>query len=143
MEAGEDSDARLADLLDTLDQATAPEAGTPVERFTVQGHDRLHVVDALDVLAAEVHDGITSLYVRGARDGKTQRHLVGYTLDALEGRLDPSRFMRVHRNAIVNLGSIREMVPWFSGRYKLVLEDGHEITASRARSRDLKDRLSL
>ncbi|MGB3543537.1 LytR/AlgR family response regulator transcription factor [Rubrivirga sp.] len=141
--AGEDTDDRLADLLDTLDQATNPETGTPVERFTVQGHDRLHVIDALDVLAVEVNDSITSLFVRSPRDSKTQRHLVGYTLDALEGRLDPARFMRVHRNAIVNLSAIREMVPWFSGRYKLVLEDGHEITASRARSRDLKDRLSL
>ena len=139
--AGADTDERLADLLDTLDQATKPEPGPPVERFTVQGHDRLHVIDALDVIAAEVHDSITSLYVRG--DSKTQRHLVSYTLDALEGRLDASQFMRVHRNAIVNLGAIREMVPWFSGRYKLVLEDGHEVTASRARSRDLKERLTL
>lgn len=141
--AGDDTDERIADLLDTLDQATSPETGPPVDRFTVQGHDRLYIVDALDVLAAEVQDSITSLFVRSGKTGKTQRHLVSYTLDALEGRLDPSRFMRVHRNAIVNLGAIREMVPWFSGRYKLVLEDGHEITASRARSRDLKERLSL
>jgi two-component system LytT family response regulator len=35
------------------------------------------------------------------------------------------------------------MVPWFSGRYKLILSGGHEVIASRARSRELRDRLSL
>ena len=72
-----------------------------------------------------------------------QRHIVGFTLDALEARLDPALFMRVHRGALVNLSTIREMIPWFSGRYKLVLTGGHEVIASRARSRDLRDRLSL
>ena len=140
---GADTDARLADLLDTLDEVVpSPTDGPPLERFTVQGKDKLIVVDAADVVAAEVQDGITSLYVEQG-DGTLQRHIVGFPLDTLEGRLDPDRFMRVHRNALVNLGSIREMIPWFSGRYKLALTGGHEVTASRARSRDLRGRLSL
>ena len=143
---GADTDGRLADLLDALDEpagAPAEESQEPVERFTVQGHDRLVVVEARDVVAAEVQDGITSLYVRVQGQPALQRHLVGFTLDALEARLDPGLFMRVHRNALVNLSAIREMVSWFSGRYKLTLAGGHEVTASRARSRDLRDRLSL
>ena len=144
---GADTDERLADLLDTLDEtarASAPSAShEPVERFTVQGHDRLVVVAARDVVAAEVQDGITSLYVQLPGQPALQRHLVGFTLDALEARLDPASFMRVHRNALVNLSAICEMVSWFSGRYKLRLVGGHEVTASRARSRELRDRLSL
>lgn len=144
----EGRDERIAALLDTLDEHTAPPApaGPPLERFTVQGHDRLVVVTATDVIAAEVADGITSLYVRQEpREGGAAvgRHIVGFTLDALESRLDPARFMRVHRSALVNLTYVREMVPWFSGRYKIVLTGGHEVTASRTRSRELRDRLSL
>ena len=142
-----DEQDRLADLLDSLDEtvatAAAAEPGDVVERFTVQGHDRLVVGEAATIVAAEVHDGITSLYVLTPGAAALQRHLVGFTLDALQARLDPSAFMRVHRNAIVRLSAIREMVPWFSGRYKLHLAGGHEVTASRARSRDLRDRLSL
>ena len=149
-------DERIAALLDTLDdQAAAPPSdGPPIERFTVQGPDRLVVIAAADVVAAEVSDGITSLYVRqDARDpddgrrspggAALSRHIVGFTLDALESRLDPGRFVRVHRSALVNLTFVREMVPWFSGRYKIVLDGGHEVTASRTRSRELRDRLSL
>ena len=141
---GADVDERLADLLDALDEPSQPPARqAAVERFTVQGHDRLVVVEAREVVAAEVQDGITSLYVQHPGQAALQRHLVGFTLDALEARLDPALFMRVHRNALVNLSAIREMVSWFSGRYKLRLAGGHEVTASRARSRDLRDRLSL
>ena len=52
-------------------------------------------------------------------------------LRALERRLDPSRFMRVHRAAIVNLERIREIRPWMGGDYIAVLDDGQEIRVSR------------
>ncbi len=134
---------RLADLLDRLDRLDAPaRTEAPLRQFTVQGADRLFVVDADDLVAAIVTDGITNLHVR-APGGTIQRHLVAFTLDALESRLDPARTMRVHRGALVRLGAVRELIPWFSGRYKLVLDGGLEVVASRARSRDLRERLTL
>jgi two-component system LytT family response regulator len=41
------------------------------------------------------------------------------------------------------LYAIKEMIPWFSGRYKLILTGDHEVIASRERSRTRKDRLML
>ncbi len=147
---GEDTDERLAALLDTLDEQAedgdaVAASGPVVDRFTVQGRDRLLVIEARDVLSAEVQDGIINLYVLPVGDphAAVQRHIVSFTLDALEGRLDPEVFMRVHRNALVNVSRVREMLSWFSGRYKIVLDGGHEVVASRARSRELRDRLSL
>ena len=138
---------RLAELLESLDNAVvapAPTSAEPLRQFTVQGRDRLLVVSVEDIIDAEVHDGITNLYV-GAKGGigKSARHIVSFTLDALEARLDPAEFMRVHRGALVRFSAIREMIPWFSGRYKLRLSDGRDVIASRARSRDLRERLSL
>ena len=140
----------LADLLERLDRehtAAPPQparepAPEPLRQFTVQGADRLFVVQADDLVAAVTQDGITNLYVQRA-DGPLARHIVSFTLDALEARLDPDLTMRVHRGALVRLGAVREMIPWFSGRYKLALVGGLEVVASRARSRDLRDRLSL
>ena len=137
---------RLADLLDQLDRHSAPApvpAGeAPLRQFSVQGVDRLFIVSADDLVAAVVADGITNLHVRSP-GGPLHRHIVSFTLDALEARLDPAQTMRVHRGALVRLGAVREMIPWFSGRYKLVLDGGLEVVASRTRSRDLRDRLSL
>ena len=141
------TERRLAALLDALDDASTdpPPNPRPVTQFTVQGHDRLVVVRTDEIVTAEVHDGITNLHVlsRESGDGKLSRHIVSFTLDTLAEHLDPEQFMRVHRGAIVAIGQIQSLVPWFSGRYKLVMTGGHEVTASRTRSRELRDRLSL
>ncbi len=162
--AGEE---RLAELLEYLDRQSigerpaAPAPGAPaspapayLEQLTVPGRDRLLVVPVADLLAAEVQDGITRLFTLAhpaanapaqpaSAPPSVQRHLVGYPLETLEARLDPAQFVRVHRAALVQVRHIREMIPWFSGRFKLVLAGGHEVIASRARSKELRDRLSL
>lgn len=140
---------RLAELLEYLDRpadaSAAEPAPEPLRQLTVQGRDRLIVLPVDDLLAAEVQDGITRLYALAEENGrpKVERHLVGYPLETLEQRLDPAAFVRVHRAALVQTRHIREMIPWFSGRFKLVLTGGHEVVASRTRSRELRDRLSL
>jgi two-component system LytT family response regulator len=141
---------RLADLLEYLDGSKSAPQAPPSEGYmrqlTVPARDRLLVLPVEDLLAAEIQEGITRLYTLARAEGgrpAVHRHLVGYPLETLEARLDPADFVRVHRSALVQVGHVREMVPWFSGRYKLVLTGGHEVIASRARSRELKDRLSL
>ena len=144
--AADDRIARLAALLDSLDAdalATLPRPkGDPLRQFSVPGRDRLHVISVDDIVSVEVHDSITNLYAL-APSGSVDRHIVSFTLDALETRLDDQIFMRVHRGAIANLSHIRELIPWFSGRYKLVFSGGHEVVASRSRGRDLRERLAL
>ncbi|MEM6336089.1 MAG: LytTR family DNA-binding domain-containing protein, partial [Bacteroidota bacterium] len=72
-----------------------------------------------------------------------KKYIVSYTLEQLEQSLDSDQFVRVHRSAIVNMKHVREMIPWFSGRYKLILRGRHEVVASRERSKKLRSRLSL
>ena len=53
-------------------------------------------------------------------------------MSSLELRLEPHRFIRVHRSAIVNRSRIREMQPWFQGEYVLILRDGTKVTTGRS-----------
>ena len=144
--SADDRIARLAALLDGLDADAMPPGlpiqGEPLRQFSVPGKDRLLVISVDDIVTVEVHDSITNLYAL-AKDGSVDRHIVSFTLDALETRLNQQIFMRVHRGAIANLTHIRELIPWFSGRYKLVFSGGHEVIASRSRGRDLRERLAL
>ena len=52
-------------------------------------------------------------------------------MSRLEDQLDPERFVRLNRSAIVNLDFIREMVPSLRGTYKTVLRDATELILSR------------
>lgn len=58
-------------------------------------------------------------------------HVARDTLAALEQRLDPERFVRVHRSAIVNLDHVRLIRPWFAGDQHLTLTSGRALTTGR------------
>ncbi|MFL5561001.1 MAG: LytR/AlgR family response regulator transcription factor [Gemmatimonadaceae bacterium] len=98
-----------------------------VERVLVRMHDRLKVipVTAIDWIAAEGN------YVRiiAGKDHPLHRS----TLAEFETRLDPARFVRVHRSAIVNVERVRELREVSRGEYAAVLTDGTKLKVSRAR----------
>jgi two-component system LytT family response regulator len=73
----------------------------------------------------EAADNYVSLHV-GA-----ETHLIRETMNALEQRLDPHRFLRIHRSTMVNADRIKELRPWFHGEYIVMLKDGTELTLSR------------
>ncbi len=53
------------------------------------------------------------------------------TIKHLEARLDPDRFVRIHRSTIVNVEHVREIRPWYTGEYIVVMAGGQELTLSR------------
>ncbi|HEY73455.1 MAG TPA: response regulator transcription factor [Thermoflexia bacterium] len=119
--------ARLAPLLENL---TAQDRY--LTRLAVRDRDRIRVLDAdeVDWIGVEneqvfVHAGDAARPVRRA-------------LAELETRLDPARFFRAHRSAIVNLDRVKEVVPWFKGSHKLRLTTGAEVDLSRAQARALR-----
>ena len=146
------SDERLGRLLDWLDvqaeqEAAARPAASFMRQISIPYRDRILIVPVARLVSAEIQEGITRLYVlpEETSGGKAalRQYAAAYTLDQLEATLDPEAFVRVHRSAIVQFEHIREMISWFSGRYKLVLTGGHEVIASRERSKTLKERLML
>lgn len=117
-----------------------------VRQLSVPYRDRILLISVDRVISAEINEGITRIFISDEENSARSRirqHVVSYTLDQLESNLPPDRFMRVHRSAIVQLDKIRELVPWFSGRYKLILVGDHEVIASRERSKHLKDSLMI
>ena len=69
-----------------------------------------------------------------------QRLLANMTMAELEARLDPASFFRTHRSFIVNLNHVVEIVPWFGGKYRIVVDDAarSELVLSRARAKALR-----
>jgi len=72
-------------------------------------------------------------------------HVVDMTISELEQKLDPARFIRIHRGAILNLDHLLELHGMFGGRMLARLKDGKktELPVSRDRVAALKGRLGL
>ena len=154
--AGASDDTRLNKLLDWLENQ--PDEDEPkkkakggrvryMQQISIPYRDRILVVPVERLVSAEINDGITRLCILTDQGDspkpRIRQHIVNYTLEQLEDHLDPKAFMRIHRSAIVKIDHIHEMIPWFSGRYKLVLSGNHEVIASRERSKLLKERLMV
>jgi two-component system LytT family response regulator len=72
-----------------------------------------------------------------------RNYSVDHSISELELRLDPRRFLRIHRSILLNLDWVREVDAWFSGRVLVRLKDDArtELTVARDRVRALKERL--
>ncbi|MDX2168202.1 MAG: LytTR family DNA-binding domain-containing protein [Deltaproteobacteria bacterium] len=73
----------------------------------------------------------------------SERFMTNFTLKDLEERLDPEVFFRAHKSRLVNLHHVKAIVPWFGGRFKLVMRNptGSEVELSRAQARVLRRRM--
>ncbi len=96
-----------------------------LERILVRVGDRQALVKVSQVQWVEAEDNYVRLHVEGGS------HLLRQTMNAMSGKLDPHQFRRIHRSAIVNLDFIKELQPWSSGDYLVVMRDGTRLTLSR------------
>ena len=58
-------------------------------------------------------------------------HLMRETMKRLEDKLDPGKFLRIHRSTIVNVDAVRELQPMFNGEYAVILKNGTQLSLSR------------
>jgi len=74
-----------------------------------------------------------------------KNYVVDFTIQELEQKLDPRKFVRIHRSTIVAIKFVHELYPWFAGRMKLRLKDDRqtELDVARDRAKILKERLGL
>ena len=117
----------LALRLESLLADLGPGAGdhSYAERLTVRDGERFRFVDLGQVDWLEACKNYVRLHVG------EESYLVRSSLKALLERLEPRRFARIHRSAIVNIERVREVQPWFGGDYLVILEDGQQLRLSR------------
>ena len=95
------------------------------DRISVKSSGRIIFVKVEDLDWVEGADNYVSLHVG------SETHLLRETMAAFEARLDPGKFTRISRSAIVNLERIKELQPLFHGEYVILLRDGTRLTLSR------------
>jgi len=104
-----------------------------LHRLVIREGERIRFLDVGSVDWFESADNYVKVRVGVAE------HLVRTTLQRLEQRLDPARFIRIHRRLIVNLDRVREGHLGVRGDYEVVLQDGKVLPVGRR----YRDRLLL
>ncbi len=124
--------ARLRELLDALGRS---EAAASRDRLVLRDAGRSIVV-RLDVVRWIESAGNHVVFHTAEGPIRARE-----TLTAIEARLDPARFVRIHRRYLVSLGALREVRPWSGGDQVLVVEGGAKLPVSRNHREVLERRL--
>ena len=96
-----------------------------LERIPVPVDEHLVFVEVRDIDWIEANRNLARLHIG------QQVHELRETMAALEARLNPRHFARVHRSAIVNVSRVAAIHPWFNGHHVLVLSTGQQLRMSR------------
>jgi two-component system LytT family response regulator len=113
-------DMRILALLEEL------RAGSKyIERLVIKAEGRVFFLDVDDIHYIEAEGN----YV-GVHNGQ-KSYLLRETISGLDSQLDPKKFIRIHRSAIVKIDKIKELQPWFHGEYRVILESGKQLMLSR------------
>lgn len=126
---------KLGALLAAVSHAAPAPRTHWAERFLVRVGDRTYPVAVQDIRWIQSDGNYVDLYTASGS------HTVREPLSSVEARLDPSRFIRVHRRVIVAIDQIKELQPWFAGDQVMILRDGTKVRVSRTRREALAARL--
>ena len=115
--------------------ADARPAGAHLRRILIRSGPRVDVVPVARIDYVRARDDYVGIVVQGRERLKQQ------TLADLEGRLDPGRFVRIHRSFILNLDRLARLVVETKHRHAAVLTDGTRLPVSRVGYARLHQRL--
>ena len=118
--ADADTTARILQALASLQQRDAY-----LERLPVREDERVVLVDVDDIVWIKASGNTVRLHLAD------RVHDLRETMSALAARLDPRRFARVHRSAIINVRRVKEIHPWFNGYHVVTMDTGQQLRMSR------------
>ena len=106
------------------------------KRFVIKVGEHLRSVEVSEILYFYSLEKTTF-----AQAADSRKHILDFTLDQLEGVLNPARFFRINRKYIVSVDSIRDMISHTNSRLKLLLKssDDDDIIVARERVQEFKD----
>lgn len=123
-----DDDERLQKLLGDVEKNTKY-----LDRVLIKTAGKIAILDPAEIIWLEAEGDYVTLYT------PEDEHLVTRTLSSFEAKLDPTRFVRIHRSAMINLDHVASIASLDDGRYEVHLLGDHRVKTSRSGAKQLRD----
>jgi two-component system LytT family response regulator/two-component system response regulator LytT len=104
-----------------------------VRKLSIRMEESHRIIDEADLIYAVVEKGVITAITKDSKGT-----LSCDSLDELQKMLPGELFLRVHRSYVVNIDMIEEVMPWFSGTYRLKLKNNSVIPLSRKHAKNLR-----
>lgn len=131
---------QIMDAAGSVNGERAADLATPSAKYanqmTIRIRRRMFSLEVSDISWIQGASQYSRVHAKGGE------YLLSRTLASLECELDPKRFFRIHRSAIVNAAHVREVRSSGDGRYNIYLHGGQALPMGRARREILEKLLS-
>lgn len=108
---------------------------TDLDRVVIKTRGKLQFIDYDEIYWIEAAANYSRIHTEAGS------YLVRATIGAIERRIEPRRFLRIHRSIIVNFRHVRELEPCNSNEYIVTLKNGKSLSLSRSHRSQLDQRL--
>jgi two-component system LytT family response regulator len=112
---------KISDLLDEI-QSRRPF----LNRLLLKENGKIFFVKTDDIQWIEAEEKYVNLHTSG------KSHLYRETMNNLEKKLDPEKFIRIHRSYIIHMDFMKELQPWSHGDYAILMKDGMKLNLGRS-----------
>ena len=136
-----DAGSRMEKLLEYVQETLRPSAepraaaspvAEPSDRVVLKTGSDLHFIRTADIIWVESQSDFVKVHTTGSAQ------LVRETLQSLEQRVDPAKFLRIHRSFLVNLDHVKKVTPALYGDYTVQMSDDTKLRLSRKNRAKLK-----
>ncbi len=108
-----------------------------LERVSVRKGHIYHVIPVAEVDYFKADGGLVFLHQAD------ERYVIDTSLAQLEAELDPAVFLRIHRNALVNIARINRILPWGQGQMAVAFSGDRKLLVSRSHIEQFRRRMGL
>lgn len=108
-----------------------------LERIVIKSSERIYFVQTSEIEWLEASGNYIKIFANGAS------HLTRDTMNSMEKKLNPQKFVRIHRSIIVNVDFIKEFKPWFNGEYEVYMKNKTKFTSGRTYKNNIDSILKI
>ena len=98
----------------------------PIDRVTIKSGGRIYFLKVEEIDWVEGAGDYLSIHAG------SQSHLIRESMGNFYAKLDPKKFLRIHRSAIVKIECIKDIRPLFKGEYDITLTNGKRLNSSKS-----------
>lgn len=137
----EDNNNKILEALNDLKERKVEEKEVSksdkyLEKIVIKTSDKIYFMKTSELEWLEASGNYIKLFANGAS------HLTRDTMNAMEKKLNPEKFVRIHRSVIINSDFIKELKPWFNGEYEVYMKNKTKFISGRTYKSNIEKLLS-
>lgn len=133
----EQNSSKILEALNQFKEKDESATGKYLEKIVIKSSDKIYFVQTSEIEWLEASGNYIKIFANDAS------HITRDTMNSMESKLNPKKFLRIHRSVIVNVNYIKEFKPWFNGEYEVYMKNKTKFTSGRTYKKNIDSLIKM